>query len=156
MPRLPCDGTLPIIKTHATTSDVEQLHRTMETYSRVTRFCLICNYVSRIIEPLASRCAKFRFKPLEQEAMLARLTHITTSEGLSLSEPVLREALRISKGDMRRAINSLHSSSQLYGNNITPESIVEMSGEVPPEVMTSLWEAMTSNKFDVFGIRSDR
>ena len=52
----------------------------MEAHSKVTRFIFICNYVSRIIEPLASRCAKFRFKPLHGQVMDARITHICQSE----------------------------------------------------------------------------
>ena len=49
------------------------LRRVMEIYAKVTRFCLICNYVTRVIEPLASRCAKFRFKPLPKLAMADRI-----------------------------------------------------------------------------------
>lgn len=65
----------------------------MEQYTRVTRFVFICNYVSRIIEPLASRCAKFRFKPLHMSQMTDRITHICdgTTQASHSSLPVWRE-----------------------------------------------------------------
>jgi len=52
------------------------LRRIIEAYSKVTRFCLICNYVTRVIEPLASRCAKFRFKQLPIDSMVTRIKDI--------------------------------------------------------------------------------
>ena len=63
----------------------------MEAYSKVTRFVFICNYVSRIIEPLASRCAKFRFKPLFGSVMTDRVLHICSRESALISPlPVFR------------------------------------------------------------------
>ena len=65
------------------------LRRIMETYSKVTRFCLVCNYVTRIIEPLASRCAKFRFKSLPMDSMLERMRFIAQSENVVLADGAL-------------------------------------------------------------------
>ena len=104
----------------------------MELYSRVTRFCIICNYVSRIIDPLASRCSKYRFSALSDAAMLARLEHICAAEGVRADAGALAAVLRISGGDMRKAITFLQSAAQLYGpsNPITPAAVVEISGAV--------------------------
>ena len=60
----------------------------MEKQSKTTRFCLICNYVSRIIEPLTSRCAKFRFKPLARKILETRLTEICEKENVQYEEEV--------------------------------------------------------------------
>jgi replication factor C subunit 2/4 len=79
------------------------LRRIMETYSRITRFCLVCNYVTRsailtdtsrheltyrIIEPLASRCSKFRFRPLAQVSSEARIQMIANAEGVQADDGV--------------------------------------------------------------------
>lgn len=126
------------------------LRRTMEKYTRVTRFCLICNYVSRIIEPLASRCAKFRFQPVENSAMAARLRSIGDREGLiNLSDQALHDIARISDGDMRRAINFLQIGCKLYGAaNITPVNLAELSGAIPLPVVAGLMAICRRNSFD--------
>ncbi|KAI9830773.1 MAG: hypothetical protein M1826_004406 [Phylliscum demangeonii] len=91
------------------------LRRTMETYSRITRFCLICNYVTRIIDPLASRCSKFRFKSLDQANARARLAQIAEREGVPLAEGALDALIRCSDGDLRKAITFLQSGARLVG-----------------------------------------
>ncbi|MCJ1283784.1 hypothetical protein MMC26_003115 [Xylographa opegraphella] len=91
------------------------LRRTMETYSKITRFCLICNYVTRIIDPLASRCSKFRFKSLDQGNAKKRLEEIAEKEGLALEAGALDSLIKCSEGDLRKAITFLQSAARLVG-----------------------------------------
>lgn len=91
------------------------LRRTMETYSKITRFCLICNYVTRIIDPLASRCSKFRFKTLDQGNAKKRLEEVAEKENVRLEDGAVDALIRCSEGDLRKAITFLQSASRLVG-----------------------------------------
>ncbi|WZZ80754.1 hypothetical protein YC2023_101326 [Brassica napus] len=127
----PCPSFKIIILDEADsmTEDAQNaLRRTMETYSKVTRFFFICNYISRIIEPLASRCAKFRFKPLSEEVMSNRIMHICNEEGLNLGGEALSTLSSISQGDLRRAITYLQSGARLFGSTITSKDLLDVSG----------------------------
>ena len=91
------------------------LRRTMETYSRITRFCLVCNYVTRIIDPLASRCSKFRFKSLDAGDALRRLDAIAQAEGVQLADGAAGALVGCAEGDLRKAITFLQSAARLVG-----------------------------------------
>ena len=115
------------------------LRRTMEKETRTTRFCLVCNYVSRIIDPITSRCTKFRFIPLGEEKIIERLQFICDEEKLKIENDALKSIVEISGGDMRKAITTLQScyrlkcgvDTALLDNRITLKDILEMSGIIP-------------------------
>ncbi|KAJ3554786.1 hypothetical protein NM688_g2930 [Phlebia brevispora] len=100
------------------------LRRIMENYARITRFCLICNYVTRIIEPLASRCSKFRFKPLDPESTSSRLSQIATAEHVDVSPAVINMLIYTSQGDLRRSITYLQSASRL-AHRVVPDRVIK-------------------------------
>ena len=124
------------------------LRRTIEDYSHITRFCLICNYVSRIIDPIASRCAKFRFRPLPSSAVVPRLLAVARAEAVALSEDVAAAVARISGGDLRKAIMYLQSASALYSEALTPDHITEISGFAPPQVIEELGAIIRRQQFE--------
>ncbi|KAH9967901.1 P-loop containing nucleoside triphosphate hydrolase protein [Russula dissimulans] len=116
------------------------LRRIMENYARITRFCLVCNYVTRIIEPLASRCSKFRFKPLDTSSARERLEHIAAAEQVPVNPAVISTLISTSSGDLRRAITYLQSAARLSSATepptpILPEDIQEIAGVVPDNVV---------------------
>lgn len=128
------------------------LRRIMEQHSRITRFCLICNYISRcvlatdmrIIEPLASRCSKFRFRPLDMASTETRLAHIAEAEGLQLRPEIIPALIRASDGDMRRSITYLQSVARLATarggdvRSMSADTVSELAGVVPKDVIESL------------------
>lgn len=115
------------------------LRRTMETQSKTTRFCLICNYISRIIDPLASRCSKFRFKPLPTEVMKDRLMYIAEQEHFQIDSAAVNVVIEASAGDMRRSVTFLQSLSRLkHAAKITADLARELSGEIPQQIVENL------------------
>eukprot|EP00055_Hartaetosiga_balthica_P003877 m.9243 g.9243 ORF g.9243 m.9243 type:complete len:343 (+) comp3411_c0_seq1:61-1089(+) len=125
------------------------LRRTMEQYSKVTRFCLICNYVSRIIEPLASRCAKFRYKPLSADTLLSRLQHIREEEGVNCSDEVLQKIVSLSGGDMRQGITFLQSAFRTHRDKeISEDLIVDIAGVVPNERIVDLISKCQEGRYE--------
>ncbi|CAK5113770.1 unnamed protein product [Meloidogyne enterolobii] len=112
------------------------LRRTMENETQTTRFFLICNYVTRIIEPLTSRCAKFRFKPLSEEAQKERLLNISIAEEINFDENAIEQLVSISNGDLRKSITLMQSMAcSAVNNSISVEDVKEMSGEIPGKLM---------------------
>lgn len=113
------------------------LRKIMESNAKTTRFCLICNYVSRIIDPITSRCAKFRFKPLQDQMVQERLNLICENEEVACDEATLKALVETSGGDMRRAITCLQSCAKLRGKNIPIEinDVLEVTGVIPDEFL---------------------
>ena len=117
----------------ALTKDAQHaMRRTMEMFSQNCRFILSCNYSSKIIEPIQSRCALFRFKPIPKEAMEDRIRFIAKNEGLELTDKGLEAILYLSEGDLRKAINLLQSASA-FSKNITDEVIYGVVAKARPE-----------------------
>lgn len=133
------------------------LRRTMESYARITRFCLICNYMTRIIDPLSSRCSKYRFKPLDNENMVKRLEFIAADQAVSMEPGVVNALVECSGGDMRKAITFLQSAANLHqGTPITISSVEELAGAVPYNIIRSLLDtAYTKNVSNIETLSRD-
>ncbi|WP_457590377.1 replication factor C small subunit [Geoglobus sp.] len=131
----------------ALTADAQAaLRRTMEMYSKTCRFILSCNYVSRIIEPIQSRCAVFKFRPVPKDAMKKRLIEICSNEGVEIDGEALEALIYVSGGDFRKAINALQGASAL-GRKITADLIYQITATAKPEEVEKLIETALKGEF---------
>ncbi len=114
------------------TGDAQQaLRRTMERYTETARFILIANYSGKIIEPIQSRCAPFRFTYLPREHAVNRIKYIAENESLTVKEDGLEAILEISGGDLRRATNILQTAATV-GKPINEETVYSVVGRANP------------------------
>jgi replication factor C small subunit len=122
---------------HLTTDAQHALRRTMESYSQSCRMILICNYSSRIIPPIQSRCAIFKFSRLDDDGIAARLKYIAVTEKIKLHSTGIDAILYLTEGDMRAAINLLQASSST-GQQITDKIVYAISGRASPDVVKAM------------------
>ncbi len=131
----------------ALTSDAQSaLRRTMEKYTSNCRFILSCNYSSRIIEPIQSRCAVYRFRPLPAEAVRERCIYISQQEGLDIADDGLEAIMYVSGGDMRKAINALQAAS-MFDTTIHSDGIYRITATAQPEEIVNLLETALAGNF---------
>lgn len=99
--------------------------------SRKPRYILMCNYVTRVNEPIASRCQHFRFRAVVGAPMRDKLKLVCTKEEYQLEPAVLAEIDRVCNGDVRRALTLLQHTCTLYGDETTIENVADVAGQVP-------------------------
>ena len=113
------------------------LRRTMEQFSDNTRFILSCNYSSKIIDPIQSRCAVFRFSPLSDEAVSGMVREIAAAEGIEVTDAGVDALVYAADGDMRRAINSLQAAATT-GDVVDEEAVYAITATARPEEIESM------------------
>ncbi len=115
------------------TKEAQQaLRRTMESYSGTARFILSCNFPTKIIDPIQSRCAVFKFKPLNKTDITDLMGQIAEKEGLTLDDTAKEALFDVSGGDVRRAINTLHSSSAV-NKTVNADTVYEIANFAKPK-----------------------
>jgi len=117
----------------ALTQEAQQaLRRTMENFTSVSRFILICNYSSKIIEPIQSRCVVFRFKALTEDDIKKFIKRIVEEEKLKINEGAFVAIIYLSEGDLRKVANLLQASAAL-GEKITEEIVYDVASQAKPD-----------------------
>lgn len=122
------------------------LRRIMEEYHRNIRFCLICNYVNRIIDSLQSKCVRFRFSSINPDDLTLRLNHVIKKEHVDIDQKGIEAIIDISNGDLRKSLNILQSVSLTYPK-ITRDHIYVSSGLPLPEEVDQIYQDLKDKEF---------
>ena len=121
------------------------LRRTMERYARTCRFIMSCNFSSKIIDPIQSRCAVFRFRPIKAEDLEKYLKFVASKEGLKITSEGYQAITYLAQGDLRRAINGLQMAAAAK-KEITPDVVYQaVAAARPDEVKEALELALDGN-----------
>jgi len=130
------------------TADAQHaFRRVMEQYSTTCRFILAANYSNRIIEPIQSRCAIFRFKPISPEHMVQAINRVAGREGLKITQKGLTALFEVSEGDLRRAINLLQTAAS-YSTSIDEDLIYRVAGIAAGTEARKILELSLAGKFE--------
>ena len=145
------DATFKILfldEADALTQDAQAaLRRTMENYAETCRFILSCNYSSKIIDPIQSRCAIYRFRPLTDNAIREEIARIAKIENITIDEGGYTAITYVSLGDMRKAINALQGAA-IVSNHVTAEHVYAITSNAKPEEIADLLTRCLEGDFE--------
>jgi replication factor C small subunit len=131
----------------ALTKEAQQaLRRTMENYTQNCRFILSANYSSKIIDPIQSRCAVFRFKPLEKKEIISIIESIAKHEGIKVAADAKEALYELSEGDCRKLENIMQSCAVL-DKEITAKLIYSVASAAQPKEIKTVLELAISGRF---------
>jgi replication factor C small subunit len=130
-----------------TTEAQQALRRTMENYSSTCRFILSCNYSTKVIDPIQSRCAIFRFKLLEKKDVEKVINIIAEREKLTISPDAIEEIYEASEGDCRRCINLMQATSSV-SPSISKSLVATMVSEAKPKDIKVVLDYALSGDFE--------
>lgn len=138
------------------TSDAQQaLRRTMERFTETCRFIMCANYSGKIIEPIQSRCAPFRFTYLPREEHDCCLRSIAEKEKVKLLPEGLNAVFEVCGGDLRKAINTLQASASL-GKPVDAKVVYSITGRASPvDVQKMIKTAMDGDFSGARGLLRD-
>ncbi|KAH7921289.1 P-loop containing nucleoside triphosphate hydrolase protein [Leucogyrophana mollusca] len=122
------------------------LRRVIEQYTKNVRFCIICNYVNKIAPAIQSRCTRFRFSPLPIPEVEKRVNSVVEAERVNLTADGKKALLKLSKGDMRRALNVLQACHAAY-DSIGETEIYNCTGNPHPSDIETIVNSMLSDEF---------
>jgi replication factor C small subunit len=132
----------------ALTTDAQAaLRRTMESYAQTCRFILSCNYSSKIIDPIQSRCAIYRFRPLGRESIAEEIRRIAAKEGLTIDDEAVSAIFYIAQGDMRKAINAIQGAA-IINPVITSRMVYAITATARPDEIDELLDLSLSGDFE--------
>jgi replication factor C small subunit len=131
----------------ALTQEAQQaLRRTMESYTNVSRFILICNYSSRIIEPIQSRAAVFRFRSLNEDDVKKYIDRIVKEEKLKITEDGVKAIILLSEGDLRKVANLLQASASMK-EKITADEVYDVASQAKPDDVKEMLVTVLNGDF---------
>lgn len=122
------------------------LRRVIEKYTSSTRFCIICNYISKIIPALQSRCMRFRFGPLGHDEIYGRLELVAQLEEVKVTKPGLDAIITLSKGDMRKCMNMIQSCHMSFPI-VDDINVYKCSGHPLPSDMKLILTSLLNSDF---------
>lgn len=134
-------------ETDAMTDDAQAiLRKVVEEYTENTRFCLICNYIQKIIPALQSRCTQFRFSPLPNDKIRKRLLFVSKNEKIKITESGINTIIKRSNGDLRKSLNLLQSTSMAY-DTINEKNVNNCVGYPQKSIMIKIIDSLIDYSF---------